>query len=40
MVLVPVPDVVMLPGLRVNVHVPEEGKPLSTTLPVATAQVG
>lgn len=39
-VLVPVPVVVTLPGLLVNVHVPEEGKPLNATLPVATLQVG
>ena len=39
-VLVPVPVVVFPPGLRVNVQVPEEGNPLSTTLPVATLQVG
>lgn len=28
------------PGLRVSVHVPEEGKPLNATLPVASVQVG
>ena len=39
-VLVPVPVLVTAPGLRVNVQVPEAGKPLNTTLPVATAQVG
>jgi hypothetical protein len=39
-VLVPVPVVVDPPGLRVNVHVPLAGKPLNTTLPVDTAQVG
>ena len=39
-VLVPVPVVVTAPGERVSVHVPEEGKPLSTTLPVATSHVG
>jgi len=38
-VLVPVPVVVIPPGFLVNVHVPE-GKPLKTTLPVATVQVG
>lgn len=38
--LVPVPVVVTAPGVRVNVQVPEEGNPLSTTLPVATSQVG
>ena len=39
-VLVPVPGVVVPPGVRVNVHVPLEGKPFSTTLPVADAQEG
>ena len=39
-VLVPVPEDVTPPGLRVSVHVPAEGNPLSTTLPVDTAQVG
>ena len=39
-VLVPVPVVVIPPGLRVNVQVPEDGNPLKTTLPVATLQVG
>lgn len=39
-VLVPVPVVVVPPGDRVSVHVPEAGKPERTTLPVATAQVG
>ena len=39
-VLVPGPVVVVPPGVLVNVHVPDEGKPLKTTLPVATAQVG
>jgi hypothetical protein len=38
-VLVPVPFVIIPPGLRINVHVPVEGNPLSTTLPVATVQV-
>ena len=40
MVLVPVPVLVMLPGDLVSVHVPDEGKPFNTTLPVAKAQVG
>ena len=40
LVLVPVPVVVIPPGLSVMVHVPEEGKPLNTTLPVATLHVG
>ena len=39
-VLVPVPVVVTAPGERVNVQVPEDGNPLSTTLPVATSHVG
>ena len=39
-VLVPLPEVVTPPGLRVNVHVPDEGSPLSATLPVATVHVG
>jgi hypothetical protein len=39
-VLVPVPDVVTAPGVRVNVHVPVPGKPLSATLPVTTVQAG
>ena len=38
--LVPVPVVVVPPGERVSVHVPEDGNPESTTLPVATEQVG
>ena len=39
-VLVPVPVVIVPPGVLVRVHVPVTGKPLSTTLPVATVQVG
>ena len=38
--VVPVPVWVAPPGLRVSVQVPVAGKPLSTTLPVATEQVG
>ena len=38
--LVPVPVEVAPPGERVRVQVPEAGRPLSATLPVATAQVG
>jgi hypothetical protein len=38
--LVPVPVVITPPGLRVNVHVPVEGNPLNTTLPVGTKHVG
>jgi hypothetical protein len=39
-VLVPVPVVVAPPGVLVNVQVPVAGKPLITTLPVDTVQVG
>ena len=39
-VLVPVPVEVMPPGVLVSVHVPEAGRPLNTTLPVATEHVG
>jgi hypothetical protein len=39
-VLVPVPVAAVPPGIPVNVHVPDEGKPFKTTLPVATVQVG
>jgi len=39
-VLDPDPVVVMIPGKRVRVQFPGDGKPLSTTLPVATVQVG
>ena len=39
-VLVPVPVVVIPPGVRVNVQVPGVGKPFSTTLPVAREHVG
>jgi hypothetical protein len=35
-----VPVVVVPPGVRINVQLPDAGKPLNTTLPVATAQVG
>ena len=38
--VVPLPKVVILPGIRVTVHVPEEGSDVSTTLPVPVAQVG
>ena len=38
--LVPEPVVVVPPGVRVNVQVPVDGKPLNITLPVDTAQVG
>lgn len=39
-VLVPVPVVVILPGVLVRVHVPVEGKPLNATLPVDKLQEG
>jgi hypothetical protein len=39
-VLVPVPVEVLPPGDRVNVHVPDDGRPLNITLPVATLHVG
>jgi hypothetical protein len=37
---IPLPVVVVPPGVLVNIHVPDEGKPLNTTEPVAKAQVG
>ena len=39
-VVVPVPVVVIVPGYLVRVHVPEEGNPSSTTLPVDSVHVG
>jgi hypothetical protein len=39
-VLVPVPVVVVPPGVRVKVQLPVAGKPFKITLPVATEQVG
>jgi hypothetical protein len=39
-VVVPVPVVVTPPGILVTVHVPDEGKPLNATLPVAKTHVG
>jgi len=38
--VVPVPVVVIVPGYRVRVHVPVEGRPRSATLPVDAVQVG
>jgi len=38
--LVPVPVVVAAPGKRVITHVPVDGNPVKTTLPVGTANVG
>jgi hypothetical protein len=38
-VVVPLPAVVTLPGFRVKIHAPGDGKPFSTTLPVATEHV-
>lgn len=37
---VPVPVVPTSPGLLVIVHVPEDGNPLSTTLPVGMVKLG
>lgn len=39
-VLVPVPDVIVPPGVLVNVQVPVEGRLLSITLPVPASHVG
>ena len=39
-VLVPVPGVVVPPGILVHVQVPVAGKPLNTTLPVGITHVG
>jgi hypothetical protein len=39
-VLVPVPEAVIPEGVLETVHVPVDGKPFNTTLPVAVAQVG
>jgi hypothetical protein len=39
-VLIPVPVVVLPPGVRVRVHEPAAGKPFNTTLPVETVHVG
>ena len=36
----PVPEIVVPPGVFVNVHVPVFGNPLSITLPVDKAHVG
>lgn len=38
--LVPDPVYVFPPGVLVNVQVPEDGKPFSTTLPEVVAQLG
>lgn len=40
MTLVPLPVVIVPPGVLINVHVPVAGNPLNTTLPVDTAQDG
>ena len=37
--LVPDPLVIIAPGFRVRLHVPEEGNPLSAILPVPSVQV-
>jgi len=39
-VLVPVPVVTTVPGYRINVHIPADGRPLKTTLPVGIVHVG
>ena len=39
-VLVPVPVVVIPPGVLVKVQAPDDGKPLNTMLPVETLHVG
>ena len=39
-VVVPDPVVVVPPGLRVSVQVPDDGRPLKATLPVDVAHVG
>lgn len=39
-IVVPLPVLVTAPGLRVSVHVPGDGRPLSAILPVAVPQVG
>jgi len=39
-VLVPEPDVVVPPGVRVRVQVPLDGNPDNTTLPVSSVHVG
>jgi hypothetical protein len=38
--VVPDPDVVVPPGVLVNVHAPVAGKPFITTLPEGTVHVG
>jgi hypothetical protein len=38
--VIPLPEVAVPPGNWVIIHEPEEGKPLSTTLPVGTEKVG
>jgi hypothetical protein len=39
-ILIPDPVVVILPGARVNIHVPVEGNPDNVALPVDTVHVG
>lgn len=39
-ILTPVPVVVIPPGVRVIVHVPDNGSPLRATLPVDVVQLG
>lgn len=40
MVLVPVPVNSVPSGFLVKIHVPDDGKPVNVTLPVATVHVG
>lgn len=39
-VLVPLPVTDTVPGYRINVQVPDEGKPDNTTLPAGDVQLG
>ena len=38
--VVPVPVVLIVPGYRITVQVPDDGKPVNVTLPVANVHVG
>jgi hypothetical protein len=39
-VVVPLPDVITPPGVRIIIQSPEEGNPFNTTLPIEMKQVG
>ena len=39
-VLVPVPEMEIFPGILVSVHDPDEGRPLKTTVPLGEVHVG